>query len=211
VVLKDFVDPDYGRQFPVEMEFIWKTDVVSYGLQEQSNQVWSRPKRRWFINWAALKTAARDKLIELHGRAAGRARTFYFKDEKDYSVAFTDWSYTATGGETTVQLGKDYYPGQAETWSENKKAIVPGAEYSPTVKVDAATLTEGVEYALDDDTGIVDFTSGSAPRGALGAGEVVTADFQFYFVVKFESDRFRDSWITPELMRPKFNLLEVVT
>jgi uncharacterized protein (TIGR02217 family) len=209
--LPDFVSPDYGLRLPVEVEFHWATAVVSYGLKEQRNQIWSRPKRSWSINWAALKATARAALQEFFGRAHGKFRPFYYTDRDDYACGFSDWSYTAAGGETTVQLGKDYYKGEAEEWSEDKKAIVPAATYARTVKIDAATLTEGTEFTLDSDTGIIDFTGGSAPNGALSAAEVVTADYQFYFVVRFREDRFVDRLIAPGIWRPTFEIEEVVT
>jgi len=167
----------------------------------------------WHINWAGLKDSARDKLDELFGRAAGRYRAFNILDDDDYDCGFTDWSYTAAGGETTVQLAKDYYGAEAETWQEDRIAIVPGTTYAPTVKIDAATLTEGQEYTLDDTTGIIDFTGGAAPNGALSAAEVVTADYQFYFKCRFLSDTFLDNIIRPlpNLVRPSFKLMEITT
>jgi uncharacterized protein (TIGR02217 family) len=210
LVINDFVDPDYGPRLPLEMVFQWATDVVSYGLKEQRNQLWSRPKRIWPIEYAGLKATARQKLIELFGRAAGRFRTYYYLDRDDYACGFSDWSYTAAGGETTVQLGKDYYKGEAESWSEDKTAIVPAATYTRTVKIDAATLTEGTEFTLDSDTGIIDFTGGSAPNGALSAAEVVTADYRFYFVVRFGRDKYTDRQLIPDLVRPSIRLEEVV-
>jgi uncharacterized protein (TIGR02217 family) len=209
--IEAFVAPDYGLTLPVRKEFTWATDVISYGLTEQRNQLWSRPRRLWHINYAGLKTAARDKLDELFGRAAGRYRLFNILDRHDYACGLTDWSYTAAGGETTVQLAKDYYGSETETWQENKIAIVPGTTYAPTVKLDAATFTEGTEYTLDDTTGIIDFASGSAPNGALSAGEVVTADYRFFFKVRFLSDTHLDNLIRTQtdLARPSFKLLEI--
>jgi uncharacterized protein (TIGR02217 family) len=209
-VLSDYVDPDYGQMLPVEMEYRWATDVVSYGMVEQANQLWSRPKRRWTVKWAALKLAARDRFNEIFNRAAGRFRTFYWLDRDDYECGFADWSSTAVGGETTVQLQKTYHVGESESWTEDKTAIVPGATYAPTIRIDGSPLTEDTDYTLDDDTGIVNFAGGSAPYGALSAGEVVTADYRFYFVVRFDSDAIRDRMIAPGLYQPDFALLEVV-
>jgi uncharacterized protein (TIGR02217 family) len=211
IVLSDYVDPDYGLKHPVEMEFIWATDIASYGLKEQANQLWSRPKRRWPVQWAGIKAAARTRFNEIFNRAAGRFVTFLWSDRDDFACGLTDWSYTAVGAETTTQLAKDYFGDEAETWQENKKAIVPSGTYAPTVKIDGVTKTEGTHFTLDDATGIIDWTAGSAPNGALSAGEVITADYQFYFVVRFESDINRDRLISPTLYRPTFNLLEVVT
>jgi len=210
VVLSDYVDPEYGQQMPVEMEFQWATDVVSYGLKRQTNQLWSRPKRVWIINWAGLKVAARLRLHEIFLRAAGRYRTFYWLDRDDFLCELTDWSYTAEGGETTTQLQKTYYKGETEQWTEDKKAIVPGSSYAPTVKIDGVAKIEGTHFTLDDETGIIDWTAGSAPNGALSAGEIVTADYQFYFIVAFQSDIFRDRRLTPTIARPSFILEEVI-
>ena len=210
IVLSDYVDPDYGLKYPVEMEFIWATDVVSYGLKRQADQLWSRPKRRWPVKWAGLKEAARGRLNEIFNRAAGRYRTFLWSDRTDYACGLTDWSYSAAAGETATQLQKTYHIGEAEAWTEDKKAIVPGTTYAPTIKLDGVTKTEGTHFTLDDTTGLIDWTAGSAPNGALAGGEVVTADYRFYFTVAFESDVHRDRLIAPTLYRPGFTLEEVV-
>ena len=209
IVLSDYVDPDYGLRNPVEMEFIWATDIVSYGLKRQTNQLWPQPKRRWIVNWAGLKSGARSRLNELFNRAAGRYRTFYWKDRDDYACGLADWSYTASAGDTTTQLQKQYHLGETESWTEDKKAIVPGSTYAPTVKLDGVAKTEGTHFTLDDDTGLIDWTGGSSPVGALSGGEVITADYQFYFIVAFESDAFRDKLLIPTLARPSFILEEV--
>ena len=211
VVLSSYVVPEYGLRYPVEMEFLWATDVVSYGLKRQANQLWSRPKRVWTINWAGLKTASRNRLNEIFNRAAGRYRTFYWLDRDDYACGLTEWSFTAVGGETTTQLGKNYHPTETETWSEDKKAIVPGTTYAPTVKINSTIKIEGEHFTLDDATGIINWAGGTSPNGALTTGQVVTADYQFYFIVAFSSDRHKDSLIAPTpLYRPSFILEEVV-
>ena len=201
IVLSDFVDPDYGRKYPVEMIFEWSTDVVSKGLKEQRNEQWPQPKRHWHINWAALKSASRDKLLEIFNRARGRAKTYLWLDGDDSLCELTECSITAASGETTTQLIKTYYPGENEEWSENKIKIVPGGIYPPVVKIDAVTKTEGVHFTLDDTTGIIDWTAGSSPNGALGAGEVVTANYRFYFEVRWTFDKLIDSQFAPGFWR----------
>ena len=199
--LREFINPVYGEQYPEKIVFQWSTDVVSYGLTEQRNQLWPRPKRHWYINWEALNDSERDKFIELFNRAAGKYRTFLLKDRRDYLCKFTDWSYTAAGGEITIQLQKKYYPAESETWTENKKDIVPGTIYAPTVKIDGIAKTEDTHFTLDDTTGVINWNGGSSPNGPLSTGQVVTADYQFYFCVRFNFDVNPDERYLPKYWR----------
>jgi uncharacterized protein (TIGR02217 family) len=204
LVINDFVGDaafaGFDETEPLNKEFEFVTDVVGHdsGI-EQRNQIMEQPKRRWAINWPMLDQAARDKLIELYQRAKGRYEDFLYADRWDYETAFTDWSYTAIGGETTTQLGKTYYIGETEAWTEDKKKIQPSAKFAPAVKIDAAAKTEGQEYTLDDSTGIIDWTGGAAPEGSLVAGEVVTANYYFYFKVRFENDVHIDTMMQARL------------
>jgi hypothetical protein len=69
----------FGQQLPVRKELDWMTDVVNYDTgHEQRNQIWSRPIRRWPINWRAMDKAARDRLIELYHRSRGTCTGRFF-------------------------------------------------------------------------------------------------------------------------------------
>lgn len=211
IEIHSFINPQYGRQFPVRKDFQWNNQLISTGLREQVNQIWPQPKRHWYINWDALTRAGRDKFLELFNRAAGVYRTFHLLDREDYQCSLAECSVTAAGGETTTQLNKDYYHDKTETWNEEKKDIVPGTIYAPTVKIDAAVKTEDTHFTLDDTTGLIDWTGGGAPNGALGAGEVVTADYQFYFPVRFDFDRHSDINHIPDHWQKRgIHLVEVV-
>jgi uncharacterized protein (TIGR02217 family) len=191
LVINDFVGDaafaGFDEANPLHKEFEFVTDQVGYDSgKEQRNQIMTQPKRRWQINWTLLDLAARDKLLELYQRAKGRYEDFLYADRWDFETALTDWSYTAAGGETTTQLQKTYYIGETEAWTEDKTKIQPSTEFAPVIKIDAVTKTEGVDFTLDDTTGIIDWSAGAV--GALVAGEVVTANFYFYFKVRFEND-----------------------
>jgi len=195
LVINDFVGDaaEFGEQWPLRKRFIWLTDVANYDTgPEQRNQILEQPLREWPINWQWLETAARNKLLELFNRGKGRYNSFLYRDRDDYECALAECSVTAVGGETTTQLIKSYYPGTAETWDEDKTDIVPGTSFAPVVKIDGGVKTEGTHFTLDDSTGIIDWSGGSAPNGALGAGEVVTANYRFFFRVRFEADSHMD-------------------
>ena len=191
LVINDFVDDaaftGFDETEPLRKEFEFVTDVVGYDSgKEQRNQIMEQPKRRWFLNWQLIDLAGRDKLLELYQRAKGRYDEFLLADRWDFECSLTDWSCTAAGGETTTQLQKSYYNGETEEWTETKKKIQPSAKFAPIVKIDAAVKTEGVDFTLDDTTGIIDWAAGAV--GALGAGEVVTANYYYYFRVRFAED-----------------------
>ena len=193
-------------------EYKWRTEVVEYDTAlEQRNQVWSRPLRTWKINWYLLDTNARNALINIFNRARGMYEVFKFYDFEDYAATYTECSIVATGGETTTQLKKRYNVGTSEYHEEKKTRIIPGTLYAPTIKIDDGIKTEGTHFTLNDETGVIDWTGGTAPNGALTTGEIVTADFQFYFPVRFWSDTWTDKKVYPGLFdASSLVLIEVI-
>jgi len=191
-VINEFVTTNaflFGEQAPLQKTFDWKTDIVGFdGGKEQRNQIWSTPKRSWMVNWLWMDKTARDKLVELYNRAKGRGTVFLYEDEDDYAVGFDDWFYNAVGGETSTQLGKQYYIGEDEEYQENKTRPKAG----PTIRINNSIKGEGAQYVLDYETGIIDWTSGSSPNGPLGAGNHIDADYEFYYPVRFDFDSHLD-------------------
>lgn len=205
------VNAVHGRQYPAIRKFNWATDVVSKGIKEQRNQRWSRPKREWIINYQALLIDERDRLLEIHSRAHGAYRTFKLLEsgvDGDFQCALADCSITAVAAQVEFQMIKTYYTGETEEYDEDKKKIVPSAIFPPVVKVDGVAKVEDTDYTLDDETGIVDFTL----MGAPGAGKIITANYQFYFEVRFDSDTYDDIRNIPDHWQAEgIKLVEVVT
>ncbi len=216
LVINDFVDDaafaGFDETEPLRKEIEWLTDVARFDSgKEQRNQILTQPQRRWFLNWQVIDLAGRDKLLELYQRAKGQYDEFLLADRWDFECALTDWSYTAAGGETTTQLQKTYYNGETEEWTETKKKIQPSAKFAPVIKIDGATQTEDTHFTLDDATGIINWAGGGAPVGSLGAGEVVTANYYYYFRVRFGEDVHADIMNRPRLWTsPSLELVEVL-
>lgn len=203
IVIPDFVGAEYGQQYPVKMEFRWMTDVAAFDApgKEQRNQIYEQPIRQWFLNYQALTRADRDKFNELFNRAKGQYDTFLLRERDDFLCTLSDWEYAAVAAETSTQLQKTYYKGETEAWTEDKKDIMPGGIYAPTVTLDNVTKTEDTHFTLDDSTGLIDWTSGSAPNGAMTGGEIIRADYQFYFRVRFTTDSHIDLQAIPGYWR----------
>jgi uncharacterized protein (TIGR02217 family) len=195
------------------MEFQWATEVASYGLKEQRNELWSQPKRWWFIDYGALTEPARNRLNELFNRARGRAETFLLFDRDDFLCDSEE--ITTDGSAATYQLCKTYYSGETEKWTEDKKDIMPGGIYAPVVThdVDGAQTEVAAgpganEFTLDDTTGIMTWSGGNEPSAGT-----LTVTFQFYFRVRWTFDKITDSQFAPGYWRPANrgpHLVEVV-
>jgi len=186
-VINDFIGDLFG--YDLQCNILWKTDIVKYDTGvEQRNQIWSVPKRSWVLPYNNLTLTQRNNLVELFNRMRGGCSEFLFEDPFDYECALTECSITAVAAQTNFQLLKKYYPNESDYFSENKKDIQPSTVHQPIIKVDGATKTETNHYNLDDATGIVVF--GSAP----GAGKVITANYYYYYRVRFDIDSYGDTF-----------------
>jgi len=187
ILLNTFIDNKLYN-YPLGRTFEWRTDIVEMDSgTEVANQLLEQPKRHWSLPYNNLTGDEIAKLVELFNRAKGRYLSFLFEDPEDSECDFTECSITAIAAQTDFQLIKTYYPGEAESWDEDKKDIQPGTICQPTVKIDGVVQVEDTDYTLDDTTGIVIFS------GAPGAGAVITAHYRFYFRVRFDIDAYTDS------------------
>lgn len=191
---------------PVRKARNWRTDVVSYdsGIR-QTQQILDQPIREWFINWALLDQAGRNKVKEVFDAARGKFDTFLWLDDDEFLCSSEQ--IATDGSETSYQLVCTYYSGESYAWTETKKDIVPGSIYAPVVthSVDGAQ-TEGVEYTLDDTTGILVF---AAPPSA----GILTCTFEYYFRVAFAEDAYTDTLVHagPLYSEPDLHIVEVLS
>lgn len=191
IEIVSYVNSGLGRQYPARRDFQWATDVVHMSGSKrtsQRNQLFAQPVRHYYINYQALTETEKNRLLELFNRAHAQYGTLLIKDDEDYTCTLADCSITAVADQVEFQLVKTYYNGETEEWTEDKKKIMSSGTFPPVVKVDGVTKTEGVDFTLDDTTGIVDFTL----MGAPGAGAVITANYQFYYQVRFTFDTYID-------------------
>ena len=191
-VINSFIGKLFGRNLQYSEQ--WATDLVSFDSgREQRNQLWEQPIRHWTLTYDVLAAAPRDLLIQLFRRAKGRYTVFLFEDPNDYECGLTECSITAVAAQVNFQLIKTYYGGTAQTWNENKTRIQPSTEYVPIVKVDGVAKAEGADFTLNDSTGVVTF--GAAP----GAAKVITADYRFYYPVRFDLDVYDEATLAQDL------------
>jgi uncharacterized protein (TIGR02217 family) len=204
LVMNDFVGDaafaGFDQACPVKKGREWKTDIKSSETwSEQVNQIVSRPRRHWYINWELLDKAARDKLIEIFDAPRGMGDSFLWLDDDEYLAS--DILIVADGVKNSYQLKCTYRSGQSYEWEENKYDIVPGGTYAPVVShnVDGAqTEVESSpganQFTLDDTTGLLTWAAGHEPSAGI-----LTVTFEYYFRVRWASDFFTDIKNYPRL------------
>lgn len=198
-VILDFIN--WFEKDPVEKTLEWKTDVVEYdNKNNQRNQVWSAPRRHWFINLATMKKRARDRVIEFFNRAKGMGNSFLYKDEDDYSAVC---DFVGTSGSGIFQLEKIYYPISDDFseigWVEEKEDIKSS---SVVVTVDGSPLASS--WTVDENTGLITFT------GGISSGSAVHVAYEFYFRVVFAVDTYKDTKLYPSHPYYESEVLELV-
>lgn len=164
-----------------------RTEIVQTdaGYEERVSR-WATPLRRYDVSKAvdtkAEMDALRDFVISLGGSAVG----FRFKDFNDFSttadgrddVAVSDTDQelgTGDGSKVDFQLVKEYTLGTI-TRTRN---LVKIASSTVKIAVDGTPQTEGVDFTVNYNTGIVTF--GTAPGSSL----LVTGGCEFFVPVRF--------------------------
>jgi uncharacterized protein (TIGR02217 family) len=124
-------------------------------------------------------------IVSLWRAHFGSLYPFRFKDWSDFTA--TDELFgTGDGSTTAFQLVKTYDPsqillGSAGTLFYVRSITLPTG--TPTIWIDGVAQSEGADYAIGDDSGIVTFTS------APSAAKTLTWSGEFDVPVRFDMDQ----------------------
>lgn len=160
------------------------TVIRTRGGKAYRNVNWQQELQRWELSFFD-SIAVVESIRAFHRARFGRAQSFLLFDHDDSSVTGVTLG-TGTGALTTFQLVKPYSNG-AVTYTRtitkpkvNSIRIYKDGVIQPTGwNTNAVINTEPFTPLAD---GIITFTS--APAN----GVMITADFEFYFPVRFEED-----------------------
>ena len=167
-----------------------KTDIVALvSGHEERNSPWAGSRRSFNAGYGVKSIADIEAVIAFFEARHGRLYGFRFRDPFDFKsgpLAQTPSPEdqligTGDGEETAFQLVKRYVSGAASYVRPIRKPVAG----SVRVAVDSAEQTEGVDFTLDETTGVVAFAS------PPGEGLSVTAGFLFDCPVRFDSDELR--------------------
>ena len=164
------------------------TEIVTLASGfEERNTPWAQARRRYDAGMALRSLEDIEALIAFFEARQGQLYGFRWKDWSDYKSSragaapgFDDQSI-GLGDDATVafQLLKTYRSGAQDA----VRPIVKPVAGSVRIGLDGLEMTESVDYAVDDTTGIVTF---SEPPGS---DVVVTAGYEFDVPVRFDTDR----------------------
>lgn len=171
----------------------FKTTVLSSKSgREQRNIDWEEVRGEWDVATGIETDDEFDEVREFFYARQGRAYSFRFHDWLDDTALSMNLG-TGDGVETNFQCRKIYESGTYQ-YIRNITKINPSTEDSLrpnvsnpwNVKVNGVDQVEGAgdDYTVDRDTGIITFNAGSEPAN----GHVVTASFQFFAHVRFDTD-----------------------
>jgi len=166
-----------------------KTEIASQSSgYEQRNAPWTASRHKYnvasgaknFNDLHTIKTFWEARLGQLYG--------FRFKDFADFkscppSTATTNLDQTigvGNGTVTTFQMSKVYTSGS----NSYTRVIQKPVSGTVLVAVNGVAKTEGTNYTVNYVTGVITFLAGSIP----GAGQAITAGFEFDVPVRFDQD-----------------------
>lgn len=161
------------------------------GGHEQRNMNWSKARCSYDVAYAVKTQILFEAVLSFFYSMGGRAQAFRFKDWSDYrATGEIIGTGTASPALDTFQLIKTYTFGSLSY----VRTITKPVEGTLTVYVDGVEQVETTDYIVDYDTGIIVFND------PIGAGDVVTADFEFDVPCRFDTDKLTAVAVTRDII-----------
>lgn len=181
-------------EFPRAIAFLAKggpafSTTVNKGFSgaEQRNQNWALALGKWEIALNLKPQTYFQNVYDFFLNVGGKANAFRFYDAKDCQ-AFAQPIGIGAAGVTQFQLQRTYAVGSSSYVKPVCKPITSavmrydGSYLQNTVVVYVNGVAQGAGWTVDFTTGIVTFAAPPAP------GAVITADFQFNYPARFDTD-----------------------
>jgi len=164
-----------------------RTEIVTLGSgREERNSPWAMSRRRYNAGLGLRKLDDIHELIAFFEARRGRLYGFRWRDRADWksgapgeTVTPLDQALGTGDGERMVfPLVKTYVSGEANYTREIAKPVAG----SVRVSVAGTEKAEDADFTVDHASGVVTFAV------APGAGETVTAGYEFDVPVRFDTD-----------------------
>ncbi len=185
-------------RFPTSLSFgsvggpARRTEIVtlSNGFEER-NSPWSQSRRHFDAGVGMRSLDDLATLIAFFEARSGQLYGFRWKDWSDYKSSLPSENIDPTnqiigiGDDNSVQfqLVKNYHSGD----QFHKRAITKPVQNMVQLAISGDVQIAGVDFSVDYDTGIVEFTT------APSEGAQITAGFHFDVPVRFDTDRIESS------------------
>ncbi|MEM8754843.1 MAG: DUF2460 domain-containing protein [Pseudomonadota bacterium] len=165
-----------------------RTEIVTLASGfEERNATWAHARRRYDAGLGVRALDDVHEVIAFFEARLGMLYGFRWKDWADCKSCapsqtispFDQQIGTGDGSTTAFSLSKVYLSGPA---SYTRPIAKPVAS-SVLIAVGGDELSEGADYTVSEETGVVSLATPPAP------GETVTAGFEFHVPVRFDTDR----------------------
>lgn len=185
----------YDELFPVGISFnsqhspTYKTEIArTRGGHRTTDAKYTYPLHYYDISYGINTKDTYETVLDWFHAMGGSRHSFLFKDWADFKsvhtdtdIAFDDCSIgTGDGATDDWQALKVYSPNGGASQTRKIDKIVAGQAYAGVNGVEG---TEGVDWTLNDSTGV--FTFAVTPPNS----QDITAGFEFYVPVAFVGDR----------------------
>jgi uncharacterized protein (TIGR02217 family) len=151
---------------------------------EQRVARYTRNRRIFRAAMNNIPDADRDTLLAFFEARNGPVEAFYLKHYREYSVT-GEAVGTGDNNEDTFEFDKQYVVALSET-----------------VYLDGSPQTRTTHYTIDNDTGVITFVT------PPGAGVAITADYEYYFKVRFGENSLPISLNSVSIHGVTFSLVE---
>lgn len=164
-----------------------RTEIVTLNSgHEERNAVWYNSKRRFNAGLGISSVEEMEKVLTFFEACNGRLMAFRFLDPFDHKSCSVLEDPSAEdqiigmgdGSTSAFQLIKTYTQGERQYTRHITKPITQ----SVVIAIDSVPLENGVDYLVDELTGIISFSSPPA------SGAQVTAGFEFHLPARFDTD-----------------------
>ena len=167
------VDIAYGAKVITE----FKTHVFEAASGfEQRNIVWQEPRLQFDASTGIQDETDLRKLLAFFRKMKGRGYTFRFRDWSDYELT-NQLIGTGDGTKQDFQIIKTYDYGIV------RKITLPVPNTIKNLTVGGTPKTEGTDFTIDYDTGVIHFVS-PPPSGA----DIIIGEGQFDVHCRFDTD-----------------------
>ena len=163
----------YGASGGAEFSTSISTTFAGF---EQRNINWRKSRGKWDISTGIKTKSDMDSVIVFFRARYGKAHGFRFKDWSDYQ-AIGQVLGTGNGTITAFQLVKNYISGASSYARQIKKPVAGTFQ----IYLNAVLQTSG--FTINTTTGVITFLT--APT----SGVVVSSDFEFDVLVRFDTDQ----------------------
>ena len=189
---------DFTLDTPFEEDIRYLTVISeSEGGKEQRYQKWQRPKRSFRVKLDARQAAETNNIWRFYTRKKGAFDSFLFSNPNENPVT----AETVGSGDGSRSV---FYLGQSVDVATGDLIAVSGSTSLKRSVGGTGDFLPFSAFTIDDPIGQITTTS------PLPLNDVIRADYQFYYRVRFKDDTLTREAFASELWRYGIELTEVI-